>query len=85
MTALLRENGPGVARSRFFTPAPAAMQGASAAAATAAPAAVASHAQDMPRAHVQSFDQAMSQGTLASNDFAPNRLPGAYGKVPPRG
>ena len=68
-----------------YSPAPAAMQDAPAATATAAPAAAPSQAQDVPRAHVQSFDQAMSQGILPPNGFAPGRLPGAYGKVPPRG
>lgn len=65
-----------------YSPAPAAMLGAPTA---VAPAAAASQAQDMPRAHVQSFDQAMGQGTLPPNGFVPGRLPGAYGKVPPRG
>lgn len=71
-----------------YSPAPAAMQGAPTAAAPtapAAPAAASSQAQTMPRAHVQSFDQAMGQGGLPPNGFAPGRLPGAYGKVPPRG
>ncbi len=35
----------------------------------------------MPRAHVQSFDQAMSQMPTAAAGFAPGRLPGAYGKT----
>ncbi|MFT4300339.1 MAG: flagellar export chaperone FliS [Desulfovibrio sp.] len=62
------------------TPMPAVPVAPSASLATGA-----APAQTAPRAHVQAFDQAMSQPPAAPKGFAPNRLPGAYGKVPPRG
>ncbi len=37
-----------------------------------------------PRAHVQSFEQAMSQMPSASTGFTPGRLPAAYGKITPQ-
>ncbi len=71
-----------------YSPAPAASQAATPAApaALSAPSATgAAPVQTAPRAHVQAFDQAMSQPPAAPKGFTPSRLPGAYGKVPPRG
>ncbi|MDD4700670.1 MAG: flagellar export chaperone FliS [Desulfovibrio sp.] len=73
-----------------YSPAPAAMPAAPAtmpaapAAMSGAPAAAAPPVQPVPRAHVQAFDQAMSQPPAAPRGFSPGRLPGAYGKMPPR-
>lgn len=70
-----------------YSPAPAASQAVmpAAPAAPSAPSAGAAPVQTTPRAHVQAFDQAMSQPPAAPKGFTPSRLPGAYGKVPPRG
>lgn len=65
-----------------YSPAPAAMPVAPAM--SDAPAAAAPPVQPAPRAHVQAFDQAMSQPPAAPRGFAPGRLPGAYGKMPSR-
>lgn len=75
-----------------YSPAPAPVPAASQAAMPAAPTPPsaptvtgAAPVQTPPRAHVQAFDQAMSQPPAAPKGFTPSRLPGAYGKVPPRG
>lgn len=68
-----------------YSPAPAqAAAPAMPAAPTASPTAGTAPAQATARAHVQAFDQAMSQPPAAPRGFIPSRLPGAYGKVPPR-
>ena len=66
------------------TVAPAASAGVPVASAVAPAASAAAPAQAAPRAHVQAFDQAMSQTAAPARGFAPGKLPGAYGKTPQR-